>query len=482
MSDAAPGRDGTAAGPQDPAPGEPGPDAGPRTSRRRTRRRRILRRTAAGFAVVLLAAAGGAYALYRDVSGGVTRKDVDRQLGTNRPVKLNKSLNILMLGSDSRAGENSRYGAEAGARSDTAMLLHLSPNRDQAIGISFPRDSMVRIPECEKDDGQTVQGRFGMINSAFAYAGPTCTWKTLETLTDIHIDHFVQIDFAGFKRVVDALGGVEICVDQPVNDPRAELRLPAGKQVVKGEQALGYVRARYTLGNGSDLERIERQQKFMAAVVNEAAGTSLLTDPVKTYSFLKAVGQSVTTDDDLDLGTMKRLADSLKGISAGQVRFVTVPVERYAPDPNRVQWNQTGARALFEAIRNDDDLPAAPAASPAQPAPPKPSQIRVAVTDAGAGGRTVARVVARLRQEGFKVDGEVAHAAASPISRISFTAAAEAQASTLARIVPNAELTVTPDAPADGVRLVLGSRRVRLAPAINKIGGGGVRGGRSACG
>src|SRR5690606_20469021 len=115
----------------------------------------------------------------------------------------------------------------SGARSDTAILLHLSPNRDQAVGISFPRDSMVRIPECEKDDGGTVPARFGMLNSAFAFAGPTCTWKMLESLTGIHIDHFVQVDFSGFKRMVDALGGVEICVDKPVNDPRAELYLKA---------------------------------------------------------------------------------------------------------------------------------------------------------------------------------------------------------------------------------------------------------------
>ncbi|MCQ0015621.1 LCP family protein [Actinomadura madurae] len=329
---------------------------------------------AVGAVAVLLVGGGGAAWLYHDLVGGIDQERVDDRLGANRPEKLNKSLNILLIGSDTREGENSEYAVPgmAGARSDTTILLHLSPNRDQAVGISFPRDSMVKIPACKKEKGGTVPAQFGMLNAAFAFAGPTCTWKTLESLTGIHIDHFVQVDFAGFKRMVDALGGVEICVDKPVNDPRAELHLPAGKQTVKGDEALGYVRARYSLGDGSDLERIERQQKFMAAVVDKATSGSVLTDPAKTYKFLKAATKSMTTDDDLDLAGMRKLADGLKGMSAGQVRFVTVPVEGYAPDPNRVQWNEALAKPLFEAIRHDDELPAAPAS----PGPAKPGAAR----------------------------------------------------------------------------------------------------------
>ncbi|MGW2313513.1 LCP family protein [Actinomadura luteofluorescens] len=454
-------------------------------ARRAGRRRKGLRWVAIGAAALLLVAGGGAAWLYHDLVGGIEQKHVSDKLGVNRPKKLNKSLNILLIGSDTREGENSEYAVPgmAGARSDTTILLHLSPNRDQAVGISFPRDSMVKMPSCKKEKGGTVPAQFGMLNAAFAYAGPTCTWKTLESLTGIHIDHFVQVDFAGFKRMVDALGGVEICVDKPVRDPRAELYLKAGKQTVKGDDALGYVRARYSLGDGSDLERIERQQKFMAAVVDKATSGSVLKDPAKTYKFLKAATKSMTTDDDLDLAGMRKLADGLKGMSAGQVRFVTVPVEGYAPDPNRVQWNEELAKPLFEAVRHDDDLPAEPAkpARPA-PAPPSPGRVHVTVVDAGAKDKQVERVVNQLRQRGFAVAKKVEKAAAAPESRLVYAPAAEAQASALARDVPDALLTSDAAGPRDGVRLVIGSNGVRLAPpAINRIGGG-VKAGRRLCG
>ncbi|MEV5825825.1 LCP family protein [Spirillospora sp. NPDC052242] len=440
---------------------------------RRARRRKILRRTAIGLVAALVAGSGGAYWLYRDLMGGIEQKDVGSQLGTDRPQKLNESLNILLLGSDTREGDNAEYAVPgmAGARSDTTILLHLSPNRDQAVAVSFPRDSMVKIPECEKENGDKVSARFGMLNSAFSYAGPTCTWKTLESLTGVHIDHFVQIDFSGFKRMVDALGGVEICVEKPVNDPRAELYLDAGKQTVKGEKALGYVRARYSLGNGSDLGRIERQQKFMAAVVDKALSSDVLTDPAQTYDFLKAATDSITTDDEFGLSDMRKLAEGLRGMSAGQVRFVTVPVEGYKPDPNRVQWNDELADPMFEAIRHDDKLPAAPAAPvDAKPAP-KPKDVEVTVVSAGAKDKAVDNVVKQLERRGFKVADDVQDAPDAPDSRIVFAPAAEAQASVLARDAPDALLTPDGAAPKDGVRLVIGTKGLKLAPpAIQNIG------------
>ncbi|MFB4310693.1 LCP family protein [Actinomadura sp. GTD37] len=450
------------------------------------RRRRVWRRVAVGVVVVLLLGGGGAAWLYHDIMGGIEKEHVSDKLGTDRPKKLNKSLNILLIGSDTREGDNARYAVPgmSGARSDTTMLLHLSPNRDQAVGISFPRDSMVKMPACKKEKGGTVPAQFGMLNAAFAYAGPTCTWKTLESLTGIHIDHFVQVDFAGFKRMVDALGGVQICVDKPVNDPRAELYLKAGKQTVKGDEALGYVRARYSLGNGSDLERIERQQKFMASVVDKATSGSVLTDPAKTYKFLKAATKSMTTDDDLDLAAMRKLADGLKGMSAGQVRFVTVPVEGYAPDPNRVQWNRELAKPLFEAIQHDGELPAEPTgpAKPAQAEPPAPGKVHVTVVAAGARDKLVERVVRQLKLRGYKVAKKVEKGAGTAESRLVYAPAAEPQASALARDVPDAVLTADAKAPPDEVRLVLGTNGVRLAPpAINKIGGG-VQAGAKLCG
>ncbi|GAA2421102.1 hypothetical protein GCM10010191_35600 [Actinomadura vinacea] len=493
MSENEPARDDLAADTGTPDGGDaasaPAADDGSaKTERRkrkpRTRKQKILRGTAIGTAALVLLAGAGVAGLYFDIIGGIDQKNAKDQLGDNRPKKLNKSLNILLIGSDTRAGDNARYGAAAGmtgARSDTAILLHLSPNRDQAVGVSFPRDSMVKIPSCKKEKGGTVPAQFGMLNSAFAYAGPTCTWKMLETLTGVHIDHFVQIDFAGFKRMVDALDGVEICVDKPVNDPRAELFLKAGKQTVKGEDALGYVRARYSLGNGSDLERIERQQKFMASVVNKATSSEILTDPAKTYKFLKAATKSITTDDDLDVPAMRKVAEGLRGMSAGQVRFVTVPVERYAPDANRVQWNEDLAKPLFEAIKHDNDLPAEPAKPVQQPALPGPDKVKVTVVDAGGDDKLVKRTVNQLKRRGFDVRKKVEKASAGTESRILYAPSAEGQASALAQAVPNAMLTPDGKAPADGVRLVIGKPGVNLAPqAINNINGG-VKGNQKLC-
>ncbi|WP_165966322.1 LCP family protein, partial [Actinomadura sp. 7K534] len=307
--------------------------------------------------VVLVAGSLTAYGFWRRLDGQIDRENVDGRLGVDRPEKLNGSLNILLIGSDSRAGRNAGYGTEPGQRSDTTILLHISPGGENAIGISFPRDSMVQMPSCKRRNGTTVPAQFGMINTAFSNGGPACTWKTIESLTDIHIDHYVEVDFAGFKRVVDALGGVEICVPRRIDDPKAELRLRAGRQVVRGDEALGYVRTRYALGDGSDLDRIKRQQAFMASVTKKATDKGMLTDPGRTYDFLSAVAKSIKADEDLTLSVMQRLAGSLRGMSAGKVRFVTVPVEAYPQDRNRVQFNRALAEPLFRAVREDNKLP-----------------------------------------------------------------------------------------------------------------------------
>lgn len=460
---------GAAGGPADEiaggGPEEPG-DAGPASGAEGgPRRRRAGRWIAAGVAVALLLAAGGAFGLYEKLQGNIHREHVTDQLGTDRPPKLNKSMNILLLGSDSRAGANRRYWSPdvSGERSDTTILLHLSPNRDRAVAVSFPRDSMVQVPECEKKNGQKVPAYFGMLNSAFAYAGATCTWKMIESTTHIHIDHYVKIDFAGFKKVVDALGGVQICVPQPVNDPRADLYLKAGRQVVKGDAALGYVRTRYGIGDGSDLERIQRQQKFMAAVVKKATSGDMLTDPARTYRFLDAVTKAISTDDTFSASAMRRLATSLKGMSAGTVRFVTVPTRVYPKDPNRVQWDMAQAGPLFDAIRRDDNLPAPPQVA-AQPAQPKPGQVKVTAVNAPK------NAVTALKAQGFQVTAVKGPAA--PQTRILYGTGAERDADALAVAIPGAVIAAGPAVPAGTVSLVVGPEGVQVrSPDIPKVHG-----------
>jgi LCP family protein required for cell wall assembly len=469
-----PGEHGTTEddGAEHPAPGtEPEPETGaadapepaepPEPVRRR---RRGLRWAAAIVVVVLLAAGGTVVVMYERFQGNIHKEHVEEQLGPDRPAKLNTSMNILLLGSDSRDGANRHYWSPdiSGERSDTTILLHLSPNRDRAVAVSFPRDSMVQVPQCEKKNGQKVAPFFGMINAAFAYAGAPCTWKTIESTTDIHIDHYVKIDFTGFKRVVDALGGVEVCVPHAVNDPRADLSLRAGRQVVKGNEALGYVRTRYGLGDGSDLERIQRQQKFMASVVHKATGGSMLTDPARTYRFLDAVTKSIATDDKLSVSAMRKLATSLKGMSAGTVRFVTVPTQVYPRDPNRVQWDMAQAKPLFEAIRRDDALPAPPPLPP-QAAQPRPEDVKVRVVNAPK------KAVKDLRSRHFQVTA--AKGPVQPETKILYGPGGERQADALGVAVPGIRIVPDQTVPPGTVSLVVAPAGVQVTPEIPKVNG-----------
>ena len=182
-------------------------------------------------------------------------------------------LNILVMGTDSRevlgTGEYGDPEEFEGARSDTTILIHVAADRKSATAVSIPRDTIVDIPSCPRYVGgpsEPVEDRF---NEAFNIAGPFCTVQTVEKLAGVDIDHFVIVDFNGFKGVVDALDGVEVCLKEPVDDPLSGLKLPAGTSVVKGDDALAFVRARYTLGDGSDLGRIERQQAFLGSALRK---------------------------------------------------------------------------------------------------------------------------------------------------------------------------------------------------------------------
>lgn len=139
------------------------------------------------------------------------------------------------------------------------ILLHVAADRRSATAVSLPRDLMVEIPSCPTADGSRTEARFAQFNWAFQFGGAACLIRTVEKMTGIRIYHHGVVDFEGFKKVVDAVGGVEVCLDGPMNDAKAKLRLQAGRQTLSGEQALGCVRARYSLGNGSDTERMTRQ-------------------------------------------------------------------------------------------------------------------------------------------------------------------------------------------------------------------------------
>ncbi|MBA8903342.1 LCP family protein [Phyllobacterium sp. P30BS-XVII] len=299
-------------------------------------------------AVVLLVTG---YIAYAKLTGNLRYIEVSREdLGDVRPAKLpNTGLNILVVGLDQSTSENSQH---IGDRTDTIMLAHLSPERNNAVVISFPRDSMVQLPACRVREEFPGQKRhLGIINSSFSFGGIGCTWKTIETLTGIRIDHFIMVDFAGFKNMVDAIGGVDFCIPEPIHDEYVPLTLPAGWQTLLGEQALGYVRARHSIGDGSDIGRIQRQQDFVAAIAKKSMSRKILANPILLFSFLDAVTKSVITDPGLTIGVMRHLA--LTALSMDTIHFVITPWRYSTAYPGRVEWRERPARKLFQLISAD---------------------------------------------------------------------------------------------------------------------------------
>ncbi|MFC6080855.1 LCP family protein [Sphaerisporangium aureirubrum] len=398
----------------------PGPPDGPGGSRRQRdpgggKRSRVLAWISIALTVLLVGVSLGGYTLYRSLLGNLRTQDVSGDLNANRPVNSTGALNVLLVGSDTRAGDNKRYGQHMeneGERTDTIILLHVSPNRDKATLISFPRDSMVQIPACKHARTKiALPPRLDMINSAFNEGGMACTINTIEANTNIRIDHYIKVDFTGFKNIVDALGGIQICVPQAVQDKKAKLDLRAGKQIVRGETALAYVRARYALGDGSDISRIKRQQIFLSQVAKKATSGDTLTNPGKLIGLITAAAQSVVMDPQLDVDTLMQIAQSARSLTATGVKFVTVPWEAYPSNKNRVQWKQPDAGRLFESLRNDIEVTptakpsAAASASASGPAKPsiKPNQVRVQVLNGTSTPGRAKDVAEALAAQGFKV-------------------------------------------------------------------------------
>lgn len=327
----------------------------------RRRRRRWLRWTAAGAATMLLGGMAVGWAAYRKLDGNITSDqtaaDELARYERERPTALVRDAqNILMIGSDSRSGnENGRYGRDSGTeRSDTTILLHLAADRRSATAVSLPRDLMVDVPGCRRADGTRSEPTFAMFNYAFQAGGSACTIRTVEKMTDIRIDHHVVVDFSGFKEMVDAVDGVEVCVEAPIRDKAAKLRLPAGRVTLNGEQALGYVRARKTLGDGSDTERMDRQQRFLAALAAKVRSNGVLLNPVKLYPVLDAATSSLTTDPGLaSLRGLYDLVRGMRGIPMERVQFLTVPRKSYAQNANRDELVEPAAHRLFARLRSD---------------------------------------------------------------------------------------------------------------------------------
>ena len=347
--------------------GESVSDRGDLLPERTSRRRRLLAWSCALVAIVLATGAVTVYLGYRHLDANIHVRDIRGLVGA-QPADLHPGAqNIAVIGSDSRTGTNGQYGSPrvyAAGHSDTLMVVHIAASRKWAEVVSIPRDSWVHIPSCHIGNGQRSAPTDFKINEAFTLgsthgdqaSGAACTIRTLEQDTGLRINHFAVINFAGFKDMVDALGGVEVCTRQPVADAKAKLRLSSGRHLLLGGQALAYVRARYSLGDGSDLERITRQQAFMSSLADRAR--SELYNPIAIYRFLDAATKSVTIDSALGgIRGLYGLASRLRQMSTNKLNFITLPTyPRSLIDPAdtaNVMWQQPQTAEIFSSLRRD---------------------------------------------------------------------------------------------------------------------------------
>ena len=342
-----------------------------------TRAIRII--TSLSLGVVILAAT--TWIGLGQISGQISRISVFGDL-ENRPEKVSSALNYLVVGSDNREGLSKeqirklRVGGvdvAAGGRSDTMLLVHISKARDSAFIVSLPRDTLVTIPAHVSQDGKSqIPDRPGKLNAAFAFGGAPLLIQTIELMTELKIDHYIEVSFAGFVGVVDALGGIEVCSKVDIDDPKSHLVLKAGYHVLDGIESLKYVRTRDFDGRG-DLGRMERQQQFVSAIVRKATSSGTLLNPIKLANFYQATISTVKMDEGIAKNDLLTLGKQLSTLSSGSVRTLTVPLSnpngRHPTVGSVVIWDEVLATELWTRIKNDTALvdivpPATSSASP----------------------------------------------------------------------------------------------------------------------
>lgn len=351
---------------------------------RRPHRRTVLagRAAAALIAVLALALTGGAWqwqSAKNNLLNRVSALDPDSRDIVDPNAQFGDE-NFLIVGTDSRIGANSDMGAgttddAAGARSDTVMLVNIPANRKRVVAVSFPRDLEIDPMQCEPWNPETREygtildeesPMYGMeevyteykLNSAFAVGGPKCLVKVIQKLSGLHINRFMAVDFAGFSKMVDALGGVEVCSTTPIEDYELGSVLPvAGRQMVDGHTALNYVRARQvTTETNGDYGRIKRQQLFLSSLLRSLISKETFFSLSKLNNVVNMfIGDSYV--DNLDTKDLVDLGQSVQGVSAGRITFITVPTVGYADEYGNEVPRTDDMHALFDAIINDDPLP-----------------------------------------------------------------------------------------------------------------------------
>jgi LCP family protein required for cell wall assembly len=328
-------------------------------------------------AVTLVAVAGAA--VYLDLKDQIGVSDVSGLVDVPKPADpddpfTGRSLNILLLGTDLRGGENTEIAGagDGGMRSDTTMLVHISGDRSRIEVVSIPRDSLVEVPSCKLPDGGESGASYGMFNSAFTIGGgaeedltyaAACAISAVQSLTDVPVTNHMVVQMDGVVDVVDALGGVRMCLPEPlVQDPAyGRFELPAGEQTLDGRQAISFLRARHGTGlgleQGSDLTRIARQQAFVDSLVRQVLDQDVVTNSPQLYRTIRAVLNAISADPSLaDPAALAGLAFSIRDIDPANIVFTELPVVAAPTDPNRVVWTEDAA-AIWARLAADEPPP-----------------------------------------------------------------------------------------------------------------------------
>ncbi|MCP3799130.1 LCP family protein [Allokutzneria sp. A3M-2-11 16] len=387
--------------------------------------------------------------------------------------------NFLMVGSDTRANARAEDGVgneviSEGARSDTVMIAHVPADRKRVVMVSFPRDLNTQIPDCNSWDPKTgkttnkkVPGSKQKLNAAYAIGGPKCLTKLVQNLSGLHINHFVAIDFQGFKAMVDAVKGVEICVSKPMKDAEIGVVIPdAGKQTINGDAALSYVRARKVEGDTTgDYGRIRRQQAFLSSLLRKAMSGQVLTSPSRLSDFASAFAKA-TYGENIGVSQLLTLGESLNGLEAGRVTFTTVPTTTTKLENNsfREDLRTEATKALFTAIINKAPLPGEKPSSNGSPdpqaggpvgPPPTAKEVPVQVLNGSSKPRLAESTADSLRRAGFQVVN--VSGAGEQVQRtvIRYSAERALHAKVLQDVVSGAVLEEVPNM-GGAVRLLLG--------------------------
>lgn len=428
------------------------------------------------------------------LDGEIKRVDAFKDM-KNRP-EAGHGMNVLLVGTDGRdrisEEERRRYrlGGAPCHCTDTMMIVHISEDRERASVVSLPRDSYAETPgRTDRATGRTHKGHPIKLNAAYAEGGPQLTVRTVEHMTRVKIDHYVEVDFTSFMRTVDVLGGVRICTAQPLKDSYTGLDLTAGTHELDGGEALQYVRSRHADGS-SDLGRMKRQQRFMASLMSQATSSGVLLNPMKFRDITQAVLGSVRADKEFGTGELIDLGRALRNLTPASSEFTTVPIGRmgYAVEGigSTLKWDDAKAARLFEALR--DDRPLSPYKARARHAlvDVAPQQIRVQVENGTAVPGLGMKVDRQLAATGFRTTKAPVNAPRQDVRRtvVVYDPRWDRSAHSLATALPGSELRPV-RAQGPTLRVVAGTdfKQVRKVRAENTGQGesGVVRGDQVSC-